>query len=213
VRLIAHNATAAMLKLISRSASFNAPLAAALQSYSREWLDAARPLLLARATRLIHIAAAAVGAGMIAGLYSRGIAIEYLAGWESTFLDASQVRALLGALYGPASIVAGIALPDVAQVEAMRWTASGGGERAAKWIHLLAASVGLYVVAPRIVLALLSSASIARWSWRMPLPPSLPAYFRNVFGAVDSSIGRGIVMVAPYAYAHDASSIARLREL
>ena len=212
-RLLAHNATAALQKLITRSASFNAPLAAALKSFAREWIDAARPLLLARAARVVHLGAAAIGAGLIAGLYARGVALEYVAGWESTFLDASQVRVLFHGLYGPASFATAIPLPDAAQVEALRFTPNTGGERATKWIHLLAATVALSVIVPRLGLALLATTAIARWSWAMPLPSSLPSYFRNVFGAVDSSIGRGIVMVAPYAHTVPAPSIARLREL
>jgi hypothetical protein len=212
-RLLAHNATATMLKLISRSASFNAPLAEALRQFSREWIDAARPLLLARATRVIHVGAAAIGVGLIGGLYARGIAFDYMAGWESTFLDATRARSLFHVLYGPAAALLQIPLPDVAQTEALRWTGSGGGEHARKWMLLLMATVGIYVVAPRLLLALLSSAAITRWSLRMPLPPSLPAYFRNVFGAVDSSIGRGIVMVAPYAHAVSSDAVLRLREI
>ena len=230
-RVLAHNGTSTMLRLIARSAAFNAPLAAALKSYSTEWLDAARPLLLARATRLMHLAAAAIGAGLIGGLYARGVAVDYFVGWESTFLDATNVRRVFQVLYGPASAVSGIALPDAAQVDALRWTGEGtGGERAAggtgvagaagvagggaaRWIHLLAWTVALYVVIPRLALAALATASIARWSWRMPLPVSLPSYFRRVFSAVDSTIGRGIVMVAPYAHAVSPEAIARLREL
>ena len=212
-RLLAHNATAAMLKLITRSASFNAPLADALKSFSHEWIDTARPLLLARATRVVHLGAASIGAGLVAGLYARGVALDHLAGWESTFLDASQVRALFHVLYGPASTITGIPLPDVVQLDALRFTGNAGGERASKWIHLLAASVAVFVIVPRLALALLATTAIARWSWAMPLPSSLPSYFRNVFGAVDSSIGRGIVMVAPYAHTVSAQSIARLREM
>ena len=216
-RLLAHNATSAMLKMIARSASFNAPLAAALKQFAREWTDAARPLLFARASRVIHLSAAAVGAGLIAGLYVRGIALDYMAGWESTFLDASQVRVVLQGLYGPASRLIGISLPDATHIEVMRWHEVGGvlagGETARPWIHLLAASIALYVILPRLGLAAWSTARVAHWSWRTPLPPSLQPYFRSAFGAVDSSIGRGIVMVVPYAYEIDASTVARLRTL
>ena len=81
-------------RLVARSAAFNAVLAEALGRFVAEWSEAARPLLTARAVRLFHVCAAAVGIGLIAGLYLRGIALDYRAGWESTFLDARQVRAL-----------------------------------------------------------------------------------------------------------------------
>ena len=43
----------------------------------------------------MHLAAAVVAIGLVAGLYVRGTVLRYEAGWESTFLDASQVHALL----------------------------------------------------------------------------------------------------------------------
>ena len=210
---IAQNGVSAMLRLIGRSAAFNAPLAAALRQFGREWTDAARGLLVARATRVIHLAAAAAGIGLIAGLYMRGIALEYQAGWESTFLDAPQVRTLLSILYGPASMITGIALPDAAHLEAIRWRDSAGGERATQWMHLLAATAALYVVVPRLLLAVGSTLVILRRARRAALPASLAAYYRRVFSAVDSSIGRGIVMVAPYAYEPLPASLAQMKTL
>ena len=46
------------------------------------------------------------------------LGLEYRAGWESTFLDAARVRALLGFALAPAAWLTGIALPDVARLEA-----------------------------------------------------------------------------------------------
>jgi hypothetical protein len=211
--LIAQNGLARLTRLIVKSASFNAPLAEALRRFTSEWYEAAKPLLVARATRVFHLCAAAVGIGLIAGLYLRGIALDYQAGWESTFLDAQQVHALLSVLYGPASVVTGVALPDAGHIEVIRWHNGAGGERAASWIHLLAASAALFIVLPRLALALLLTLSIWRWSRHAPLPPALTAYFRSVFSAVDSAIGRGIIMVLPYAYEPSANALARLRTL
>lgn len=194
--------------LVARSRTFNAPLAEALGRFLAEWQQAARPLLVARAARVFHLAAAAVGLGLIAGLYLRGVAFDYQAGWESTFLDASGARALLGALYGPASWLTGIAIPDAAHLEAIRWRPDGGGEPAGRWIHLLAASALLYVVLPRLLLA--------AWAWlaasrRLELPASLEAYARIAFSGVGGLIDRGIVLVVPYAYEPPAEAMARLR--
>ena len=185
----------------------------ALRRFTGEWFEAARPLLIARATRVFHLSAAAAGAGLIAGLYLRGIALDYQAGWESTFLDPARVRAVLSVIYGPASFVTGIPVPDAAHLQAMRWQNGGGGERAAAWIHLLAATAALFVVVPRLLLALLGTLRIQRWSRRAPLPPALAAYFRTVFSGVDGAIGRGIIMVVPYAYEPAPDAAARLRAL
>ena len=95
-------------RTIGRSRAFNAPLAEALQAFAREWYAANRPLLAARAARGLHLAAAALGAGLVASLYVRGIAFDYRDGWESTFLDAESARATLAMLYGPASWLTGI---------------------------------------------------------------------------------------------------------
>jgi len=197
-------------RLVAKSGAFNAPLAEALGRFTREWFAAARPLLVARAARVLHLSAAALGIGLILGLYVRGIAFDYRAGWESTFLDASQARALLSVIYGPASLVTGIAIPDAAVLEGMRSNGAAGGERAAPWIHLLAATVALFVVLPRVALSLAGTLFITRWSRRAPLPASLAAYFR---GALGGSIGRGLVTVVPYAYEPSADARAGLRAL
>ena len=193
--MLAHLATARVSRLVAKSGAFNAQLAEALARFTREWF------------------AAALGTGLIAGLYVRGIAFDYRAGWESTFLDASQARALLLLLYGPASLVTGIAVPDAGVLEAIRWKGSAGGERAAPWIHLLAATVALFVVLPRLALSLANTLFIARWSLRAPLPASLAAYFRDAFGALGGPIGRGLATVVPYAYEPSAEASAGLQAL
>ena len=108
-------------RLASKSGAFNAALGEALARFSRDWLEVAKPLLVARAIRVLHLCAAAIGIGLVAGLYLRGIAFDYQAGWESTFLDAPRVRSVLSVIYGPASSVTGIPVPDVAHLEAIRW--------------------------------------------------------------------------------------------
>src|SRR5436853_594858 len=66
----------------------SAPLPHALATFATEWSHLATPLYVARAARLLHAAAALFAAGIVAGLYLHGIAVEYRASWESTFLDA-----------------------------------------------------------------------------------------------------------------------------
>jgi hypothetical protein len=211
--IVTQSAIARLSSLIAKSKSFNAPLAEALARFLREWQEAARPLLTARAVRMLHFAAAAVGAGLIAGLYLRGVAFDYRAGWESTFLDAARAHGVLSLLYGPASWLTGIAIPDAAHLEAIRWRDGGGGESAARWIHLLAATALLFVVIPRLVLALVATFRIARWSRRAPVPASLAPYARIAFSGVGGLVDRGIVMVVPFAYEPATNSLARLRTL
>ena len=196
---------------IGRSKAFNAPLAAALQAFVREWRAAATPLLLARASRAFHLAAAAVGVGLVAGLYVRGIAFDYQAGWESTFLDAPRVRSLLAFLYGPASWLTGVPIPDAAQLEATRWRPGGaGGEPAARWIHLMAGTALIYVIVPRLLLALAAGLRAMRLALRAPLPEWLTPYFRATFAAVEGAVRPARAVVAPYAYELAPAALARL---
>lgn len=125
------------------------------------------PADLARASAALHAASAALAAGMLAGLYLRGLAFEYRAGWESTFLDASGVRLLLGLVLGPASALSGIALPDAQALASLRFGA-GPGESAARWIHLYAITVALLVILPRILLAFRSARLARRFGAEAP---------------------------------------------
>ena len=120
------------------------------------WSRQAAPLTGQRVALVLHVAAAALALGLIAGLYLRGLVLDYRIGWESTFIDAPLVETALGMLLGPASALTGITIPDVAPLRlapGAQATAS-----AAPWIHLLATTLLWVVVLPRAVLAL-----VARW--------------------------------------------------
>jgi hypothetical protein len=199
-------------RLVGLSAAFDKTLAEALRRFVAEWSDAGRPLLVARATRVFHVGAAAVAVGLIAGLYLRGLVLDYQAGWESTFLDAPGVHRVLSILFAPASFVTGIPVPDAVQLEAMRWQEGRGGVRAAAWLHLLAATVAVLVVAPRLLLAGIQTVVVARHSANARLPPALIPYFRASFGGMGGALDRGIAMEVPYAYEPSPGVLARLRE-
>ena len=207
---IASSGSGLAARLVARSRSFNAPLAGALESFAREWYESARPLLLARAGFAFHLAAAMVGVGLIAGLYVRGIAFDYQAGWESTFLDAVRARDLLAVLYGPASWLTGIPVPDAARLDATRWRGTAGGESAARWIHLMAATAFLYVVLPRLLLACGALANAWRLARNAPQPATLPAYFRNAFASVEGAGTPARAVIMPFAYELTPGALARL---
>jgi hypothetical protein len=165
-----------------------------LTALPADWARLAAPLYGARAARILHLAAAATALGVIAGLYTRGLAFEYRATWESTFLGAEQVRALLAVTLAPGSWLTGIPVPDVAAVEAIRAPAS---ENAATWMHLFAGTVVAVVVAPRLVLALVAGLVERRRATRMPLPLSEPYYQRLISVYLG---GPGRIRVIPYSY-------------
>ncbi len=92
------------------------------------------------AALLLHLAAAALALGLVAGLYLRGLVLDFRAGWQSTFLDAATVRAVLATLLAPAVALTGIAVPDAAALEALRVGPDRAATAAAApWIHLYAA--------------------------------------------------------------------------
>jgi hypothetical protein len=201
-------------QLIKQSSFYHRPLSAALRKFSAEWWPLAQPLLSQQGQRLFHLGSAALALGLVAGFYVRGIALEYRAGWESTFLGAAQVRTLLGWVYGPASVATGIALPaDEAAVNALHWRSGQGGGPAAPWIHLMAATAILYVIVPRLLLAVLATARLRRAAASVALPESLLIYARGVLGASDAALPAQVARLTAFAYEPAAASESGLQRL
>ena len=153
------------------------------------WAEYALPLSIQRWAVLLHSAAAALGLGLIAGLYLRGLVLDYRAGWESTFLDAAAVQSLLGALLWPASTLTGIGMPLVAPLQ----LAPGAPAQAsaAPWIHLYGATLLLAVVLPRGVLALWAAAR-ARWQARHFTLPLATPYFEALAPLMQPRLPRAL---------------------
>jgi hypothetical protein len=183
-------------------------LAPALQRFGVDWSQAMAPLAGARVARLLHLGAALLALGAVAGLYLRGLVFDYRIGWESTFLGAPAVHALLSTVLGPAATLLGIALPDVAGIEAIRFPASVGGARAADWIHLHALTVGLAVILPRLLLCAWAMLRVRRLSQRLPVDLEAP-YFRRLLGPLRS--GEVRLRVVPYSYTVDEAAALGLR--
>jgi hypothetical protein len=177
--------------------------------FARRWLEASSPLNGLRGLALLHLASVAFALGALAGLYLRGLAFEYRAGWESTFLGVDTVRSVLGLVLGPASAVTGIALPDTTRLEAMRLP-GGIGENAAGWIHLYAVTVFLFVVVPRVALAAAASLRARRMAERFPLPLD-DAYFRHLVRRHRGHAAQ--VQVVPYSYQLSAAALEGLQRL
>jgi hypothetical protein len=174
--------------LLRHSTRFNAPLAPGLRRFAGDWCDLAQPLFFMRARRLLHIAAVLTALGLVVGYYIRAFVLRSAAGWESsTFLGPQGAHALLMMLYGPSSVLSGIAIPSADDIGALRWTApTVGGGKAAAWVHLIAWTAGLYIVLPRLIMALVSTFGLWRLSRRLPLPPGLSGYVRTLFASARS---------------------------
>jgi hypothetical protein len=199
--------------LMRRSTRFNVPLSTGLRRFAAEWSALSQPILFLRAKRLLHLAAAFMALGLITGLYFRGIALRYEAGWESTFLGPQSAYALVAALYGPASALSGVPYGSLADISELRWTATGGGGEAASWIHLIAITAVLYIVLPRLFAATAASFGLWRFSRQPPVPSSLLGYARTLVMGVGSGTVAETASVVPYAYEPKAPSVAGLQSL
>ncbi len=136
------------------------------------WLETAPALPVGALRQMLHLCAAALALGAIAGMFVRGVFFEYAVVWHSTFVrDPATISAVLRIVVGPAAAILGQPLPTVADATGMMGTA---GLPAARWIWLWAVTAGLFVVLPRTVLAF-----AARWRRR--------ARARHVALALDDS--------------------------
>ncbi len=180
----------------------------ALAAFQADWVRQAGAMNMARAASLLHLAAATLGLGLMLGLYTRGLVLDYRAGWQSTFLDATQVQALLQLLLDPASRLSGIAVPSVATLRVMPDVAPTG--LAAPWIHLYATTLLSGVVLPRALLAAASMWRARGLSRRFPLPWHEP-YFAQL--ARSRAGAPACVQVFPHGAMPDAQAMQRLRVL
>ncbi len=173
-------------------------------AFADDWSRRAAPLYTLRAARILHLAAALLATGVLAGLYLRGLAFEYRATWESTFLDAVDVRRLVAFLYAPGAWTTGIAVPGVADVAAIR---APQGENAARWLHLIAGTVAAVVIAPRLLLALATGA-LERWrATHLGIGLDEP-YFQRLLRGYRGGPAR--VRVLPYSTTPSPAALAGL---
>ena len=162
-----------------------------------QWSVLARTLQQRRAVALMHAGAALLTLGVVSSMYLRGLVFDYRAGWDSTFLGAAEVHALLGAVLGPASAVSGIGLPDVPALARLRWAEGSTGESAARWIHLYALTLAGLVILPRLALAAWAQWRARRAARQIELPLN-EAYFRQLLRALPAQAFP--VTVLPYSY-------------
>ncbi|MEW6271750.1 MAG: DUF2868 domain-containing protein [Thermodesulfobacteriota bacterium] len=180
----------------------------ALRAYWRSWAPLVGPLVGTRVRATLHLAAASLALGAVAGMYVRGLTFEYRATWESTFIGADAAALLLRLVLGPAAALLGVPLPAPAELAAMR--APDGSAAAATWIHLWAVTALLVVLLPRTVLAALALLRERRLSRALPIEP-LAGSFRALL-APDRGAGMR-VDVLPYSYGVGGREADTLREL
>jgi len=178
-----------------RQSTVPAPLMAAFARFTTAWSPLAAPLVRQRVAALLHGCAASLAAGAIAGLYLRGIALEYRAGWQSTFLDAGDVARVLHVVLAPGAWLTGIAIPGADHLQTI--SGDGAGENAAPWIHLYAATILLLVIVPRLALAAVAWIAQRRRADAMPLSLRDP-YFQGLL----RGWRQGTARIAALAYSY-----------
>lgn len=189
--------------------------APALASFGKTWAELSWPTAVARAGSVLHLTAAALALGLVAGMYLRGLVLDYRAGWQSTFLEPPRVTALLSTVLAPASKLSGVSVPDETGIAALRLApdqqASGD---AAPWIHLYAATLAIFVIVPRLLLAL---GSVLRGAWlarKLPVAIDEPYHQRLLQQHHRQHGGAGArVRVHPHGTAPGASAVLALRKL
>ena len=170
------------------------------------WQSASATLNGQRLSRVLHVAAAACAAGIVVSLFARGLVVEYRVGWESTFLDAAQVHAILSLLFAPLVWLFSLAPFSVADVAALRFDAGESPEAGARWVYLNASLLVAVVVLPRGLLALLVWWRERRAGHQLTFDLTAP-YFQEVLANLVP------VRVRVGAWAEDASDRQLLRRI
>lgn len=165
--------------------------------YSRSWYAATSALQAQRVRKVLHLAAAAWALGVVLSLFTRGLVVEYRVGWESTFLSAEQVHAILRVLLLPALSVFPFEPFSVSDIAALRFPESsanaGGAAAGARWVYLYATLLALVVIAPRLVLALVARWREARLARRIAVNLDAPYYRRLLALANPTRIRLGLM--------------------
>jgi hypothetical protein len=186
------------------------PLGAAITKFVGDWSMRAAPVYNARAARLLHWAAAALACGVVAGLYLRGLAFEYRITWESTFLDAATVRRILSIALAPGALVTGIPIPTVDDLSAMRSGAVSASANAANGLHLLAATVAVVVVVPRLLLGFMAWGVERHRRARIDVALADPYHQRVLRGFHGGPVR---IKVVPYSYRAPPAALTGLQSI
>jgi hypothetical protein len=182
-------------------------LSGALFKFLSDWSQLSARLTAARLARSVHLSAAMFAAGAMLSLYARGFLTQYVAGWESTFLNAGEVYGLLSLLFAPAMWAFQLSGFSIAEIEALRYGLVPTVSSGARWVHLYAATLFLMVVLPRLVLAAAASWKGSRIARKFPLDLN-ESYFRRLGGK--DGVPMLQIHVFPYSFTLDEARIKGL---
>lgn len=161
------------------------------------------PVYENQAAYLMHLAALAFALGLIAEIGFRGISTAFVVGWESTWFaqNPEAVKAFIDWTYG--LIPFGGTLPDAATLEAMqsdRLVFRMHQVNAAPWLIRMMVLLTVFVIIPRLFLALISFSAARFCRNRLRLTVSDP-YFVSVLTEGKESAHLGpLVIIADKAF-------------
>lgn len=196
-----------MLRPASAHLAGHPTLERSVMRFGRDWAAVATPLTRSRFTRTLHLSAATLALGIVAGMFARArYTAEYTAGWAGTWAGAeAEIAALLTVVLGPASALTGISLPTVERLRELR----GTGENAGDWLILWMVTAALFVIVPRLLLALASLVRSAHLKRGLEIPHDF--YVRRV---LRDAVGRArTVRIVPYSFDLSAQSRSKLTRL
>jgi len=176
-------------------------LSRALTEFVTQWTQLSAGLQRARLGRTLHLAAAMFALGATLSLYARGFLTEYRAGWESTFLGAEQVHAILSVLFAPAMAILPLQGFSLAEIEALRFSNPSSAVGGARWVHLYGVTLLVLVIVPRLVLAAIGHWRARRMAANFPIDLEQP-YFRKL-GDHAGVAAPALLRVLPYSFTVD----------
>ncbi|MEM7010831.1 MAG: DUF2868 domain-containing protein [Verrucomicrobiota bacterium] len=198
-----------LLALFPKQKSEKSPFALVSTAFARNWAAATSAMTLASLRSTLHFAAAGFAVAMVAGMYVQGLAYEYRAVWQSTFLDANAVQNLVNAILGPAASLIGRQVPDVTT---MQWKGNpDDGQGAAIWIHLYGLTIALFIVIPRLILGGVFLLRCRAERAAICVKEIAPAYFERLLA---EARGDAIsVKVVPHSFAPDETLHQAIRDV
>ncbi|WP_313070725.1 DUF2868 domain-containing protein [Melaminivora sp.] len=172
--------------------------------FQAHWLTHTAPLQGARLARVLHLCAAAWGAGLALSLLLRGLVVRYQFGWESTFLDAAQVHTLAHALFWPLTALTGAAPFSLAEIVASE-NFAGQGSAGGRWVWMYVGLLALMVVLPRLALAAWERWREARLARHLALDLAAPE-----FDALRAALPADLVLGVAGANATERHALAQV---
>ncbi len=153
-----------------------------MAGFYQRWQVLAGPLMLERWKTVLHLSAAAWGAGIALSLAGRGLFVQYKVGWESTFLSADTVHGLLELIFWLPTRVFDLTPLTLAEVTALR-NFQNDSVAGARWVWLYVGLTALLVILPRLLLAAWAAARARAASRQLRVDHSAP-YFQAVLASM-----------------------------